>query len=59
MEKNIERIKYKCNKCNFEFTRKKNAEIRLCPYCGIENTLQKMGDFADKILRESDFVSDF
>lgn len=45
-----ERKKYKCNACNWKFSR--NFTPRLCPYCGKEAVTIDAPKNASDILRE-------
>ncbi len=53
MDKNTERIRYKCNSCGYEFTRKKGMAVDHCPYCSKKGSIEILkGDYASKILDE-------
>jgi DNA-directed RNA polymerase subunit RPC12/RpoP len=51
---NAERIRYRCNSCRFEFTRKADVALNHCPYCGKDTFEEQKGDYASRILKESD-----
>ena len=53
MEEGNERINYKCNECQYEFSRKQGQAVTRCPYCGKENCLEiDTGDYASKVIDE-------
>lgn len=49
----MERVKYLCNACNYEFSRKADVSFFKCPYCGKDNTVEpKKDNYASKLLDE-------
>ena len=49
----MDRIKYNCSNCRFEFTRKADFVFEHCPYCGQQGTVsQKTNNFASEIISE-------
>ncbi|MFH2020109.1 MAG: hypothetical protein ABIJ34_01765 [archaeon] len=49
----MEKARYKCNKCGYDFTRNANVKMSKCPYCGKEGTIEnKKGNDAEKLLME-------
>jgi len=50
---NPSRIKYACNNCRYEFTRKATTEFRHCPYCGKTGTVNmQRNNYASRVLDE-------
>ena len=53
--KKEEFVEYMCTGCKYQFKRKKNLVVRLCPYCGkAEKVVAKTSVSADKILSDDD-----
>ena len=49
----MDRVKYICTSCNYEFTRQENFKFMKCPYCGKKETVEpKKENYASKILDE-------
>ena len=47
----MDRVKYHCKHCKYEFTRKAGFKFVRCPYCGKEGGVEeKKGDYASKLL---------
>ncbi|MBN2368802.1 hypothetical protein JXC34_07300 [Candidatus Woesearchaeota archaeon] len=53
MDKNIDRTRYVCSNCKYEFTRKSSAEVSRCPYCAKQNSVRvKSNNYASEVLDE-------
>ena len=49
----MDKTKYVCKNCNYEFTRKSEFKVVRCPYCSKENVIEpKTENFASKMLDE-------
>ena len=48
----MDKVRYKCGKCGYDFTRNKIVSISKCPYCGKEAIELVKGDYASKLLEE-------
>ncbi|AJF61925.1 TPA: hypothetical protein HA239_02480 [Candidatus Woesearchaeota archaeon] len=49
----MEKIKYVCTSCNYDFSRKENIRFSKCPYCGKEGTVEvKKDNYASRLLNE-------
>ncbi|MCM2325528.1 MAG: hypothetical protein NDI94_03635 [Candidatus Woesearchaeota archaeon] len=51
----MDKIRYKCMKCKYAFTRKNDLPVTKCPYCGKESVEEQKGMDASKILDESSY----
>ena len=51
----MDRKKYKCMNCKYEFSRNADLNVNKCPYCGKERVEEKKGIDASKILDDSDY----
>jgi predicted Zn-ribbon and HTH transcriptional regulator len=46
-----DRIKYKCNNCRYEFTRKTVSKVMRCPYCANTDSVEvDSGNYAEKLI---------
>ncbi len=47
------RIKYKCTKCNYKFSREDKVSFKHCPYCGSQGTVEMdTQDTASRLIKE-------
>ncbi|MBI2580976.1 hypothetical protein HYV85_04180 [Candidatus Woesearchaeota archaeon] len=46
-------VSYYCRMCHFKFSRKKDAEVNACPYCGRESVSQAYEGKAQDLIEEA------